>query len=192
MRTKLAIIVCLLTSLMPGCSSNKAPSATKTAAPATPSISQVEATKSIQAIFKPQSDFELTDDEVERGVSAGYWVTAVSPNNIISKMAGSYRLTAQGKRLFRTLGHTQQGVVVLTLRQSLPSYIVHLGTLTENKTSDPLVSEQIVPFDYNCKFDDLPPEIRALLQGHPASRGVAVLRSSDHEWRVVSATPVQR
>lgn len=193
MRTKFGVIVCLLlASFMPGCSSTKAPSTTDAAAPTTSSISGAEATQSIQAIFKPQADFELTDDEVERGVSAGYWVTGVSPNSIISKVSGFYKLTAPGKRLFRAIGHTQQGVVVLTLRQIAAPYVVRLGTITENKTSDPLVSEQIVPFDYNCRFDDVPPEIHELLRGHPPLRGIAVLRSSDHGWRVVSATPVQR
>jgi len=131
------------------------------------------------ASFKPQpGKIPLTDEEVKRGVSAGYWEIrhAISFGDLLYT-------TPKGDQLFAGFEPQIQGSI-LNLRQDVSLYVVDVTGIVDNATPDPSISEKVVEFTYNYKFGNVPPEVRALFKDHPSHPASRVFRLYDDGWRV--------
>lgn len=119
---------------------------------------------------KPTRSVRLSEEEVQTGLTAGYWTRQPGFLTLPSYL----QLTAKGKGLFAGFEPQLGGDVVIDTKQPVRRTVSAVTGITGNDAD----------FLWNLDFTALSPEARELFKNHPDEKGQASFTLYDDGWRL--------
>ncbi|HUZ93585.1 MAG TPA: hypothetical protein VMU57_01590 [Edaphobacter sp.] len=122
-------------------------------------------------------DIQLTDAEVNTGMTEGYWIVGQSQ---IFGAGQSIGLTPKGRQIFTAFFANQPGGAKVTeLWMALKPVVTEVTGI-----ADISQGEKSVTFEWSIDASKLPPEIRPIIKNHPSRTSSAYFRLYDDGWRL--------
>lgn len=131
-------------------------------------------------LFRPQLPVvTLTDEEVQKGLSAGYW-TLSAEGERQRENRRMLLLTPQGRQYFD--GQPLEAKPIMTLRQELSGQLLQVESV---KPPDTGGTDRVVTYTYTWKFENQAPEMAEFFKDHPSEEAKKTFRNGDRGWEIL-------
>ena len=122
----------------------------------------------------------LTEDEVKKGIEAGYWVSVeMNRTNSALPHMQILSLTPIGAALFR--GAPPLNSPVMQINQKLGARVIEIGKI-EDDSSDPKL--KTVDFTWSRRFENQVPELADMFKDQPAQQARKKFRYGNSAWEL--------
>jgi hypothetical protein len=131
-------------------------------------------------LFRPQlANVTLTDDEVQKGLNAGYWTLSAEAEHHRENHR-MLLLTPEGRHYFS--GQPLLKRPVITLKQELSGRLLQVEDV---QVPGEGATDRVVVYTYTWNFANQIPELAEMFKDHPAEEAKKTFRYETDGWKIL-------